>query len=363
MVRWLHIFLLSFALFGCAKNASKEFELAAVPFDEINGWTTDDFSEALPALKKSCRFPKQEWWLFCKGLDEKSSSEDVRSYLENNLIAYLVSSKGDEQGTFTGYYEASLMGSMKKTERYSVPIYGLPANLLRIDLSAFGIKNEKKQIVGRLEEGRFIPYYTRQDVNKMQAPVLLWVDNEVDVFILHVQGSGRVETEDGVVHIGYAGNNGHKFKGIGAIMSDAGVLNPGKSSMSYIREWLKENPKQAQEMMDKNPRFIFFKILPQSDGPLGASGVELTPQRSVAIDTKYIPLNTPLFLNTTDPDGKKIERLVVAQDIGSAIKGVVRADFFWGYGEEAFQKAGRMKNKGKYYLLWPKGKKLPALIE
>ena len=172
---------------------------------------------------------------------------------------------------------------------------------------------------------------------------------------MHIQGSGRVETPQGVYHVGYAGNNGHKFVGIGSILKADNVLVAGKYSMPYIRAWLKENPQKAIEYMNKNPRYIFFKILKETEGPLGALEVPLTAKRSLAIDKKYIPLGSLLYLDTTDPDGKEIRQLMVAQDVGGAINGPIRGDFFWGYGEEAFQKAGRMKSTGSYYMLLPKG--------
>ena len=227
-----------------------------------------------------------------------------------------------------------------------------------MELEKFGVTSDKKQIIGRAEKGKLAPYYKRGEMENtsLDAPVLLYVDDPVDVFILHIQGSGRVETPDGVVRIGYAANNGHAFVGIGGLMREEGVLEPGKTSMPHIREWLKKNPQKAQDIMRMNPRYIFFRILDGNlSGPLGAAGVPLTAERSLAVDTTYIPLNTPLFLNTTNANGKKINKLVVAQDIGSAIKGPIRGDYFWGYGEEAFQEAGRMKSTGSYILLWPRG--------
>ncbi len=365
----LFLKLFGICLFGCLAACSsnneqfKEFDLKPISIYKIPGWASDDFSEVLPALTKSCQNPKSDWKDFCQGLnfqDFQGSSKKVKRYLEKNLDAYLVLSDGREEGTFTGYYEASLKGSSQKDDIYQTPIYGMPTDLVRLDLKNFHVQSDKQQLIGRVENGQMIPYFKRMDFEQMQAPVLLWVDDPVDAFILHIQGSGRIETEKGIIHVGYAGNNGHEFIGIGSIMAKEGLLEPGKASMPHIRKWLKKNPEKAKLLMDQNPRFIFFRILPESDGPIGAAGVSLTPQRSIAVDTKYIPLHTPIFLNTTDPDGSKIQKLVVAQDIGTAIKGSIRADFFWGYGEEAFQKAGRMKSKGSYYLLWPKGKTPPA---
>lgn len=363
-MRRFSFLLILLALAGCAgkEELSVPMGVALTPvsFEDVDGWDADDFAAALPALQKSCAVAGAPWRAFCQGLDNVKADQ-VRAYMEKNLVPYRVTDNGSDKGVFTGYYEASLTGARQQTDTCQTPIYGVPSDMVRVDLAAFGVKSDKTQIVGRLDAGQLVPYYTRAEAGKMDAPVLLWVDSPVDAFILHIQGSGRVQTPDGVIHVGYAANNGHTFKGIGAIMADKGVLQAGKSSMPYIRDWLKDNPKQAAELMAKNPRYIFFKELPQAQAPIGAAGVELTPMRSIAVDTRYVPLHTPVFLNTQTPEGKKLQHLVVAQDIGAAIQGAVRADFFWGYGEEAFHNAGRMKSVGSYHILWPKGQKLPAI--
>lgn len=365
MGKFLFSLLALFFLYGCRTEPPKSFELKRVSFSSISGWASDDFAAALPAMLKTCEKPAADWTDFCSGLKRLKDrpSSQVRRYLEASLIPYQVYTYGSVQGTFTGYYEASLKGSFTKCSENKIPLYGVPEDLVRIDTKTFCAPGGDKGVVmGRIENGKLVPYLKRSEISedKMKAPVLLWVNDEVDAFILHIQGSGRVETEKGTVHVGYAGNNGHAFLGIGSIMSKEGLLEPGKTSMPHIRAWLKKNPEKARELMAQNPRYIFFRILPEADGPMGAAGVSLTPQRSLAVDPRFIPLGTPLFLSTSDPDGQPIERLVVAQDIGSAIKGAVRGDFFWGYGEEAFQKAGRMKSSGSYFLLWPKGKQPPA---
>lgn len=352
-------------LISCASEPEKSFDLKRVSFKELPGWRQDSLTEAMPALLKSCAAPSPEWENFCDGLLRVQDRPDrqIRTYLEAMLVPYEVHSYGHAQGTFTGYYEASLHGSFIKDEKNNVPLYGLPEDLVKLDTKTVcSPGGDKGTVMGRIENGKFQPYLTRAEIEQqsVNAPVLLWVDNAVDAFILHIQGSGRVETEQGVVHVGYAGNNGHPFQGIGGIMAKEGLLEPGKSSMPHIRAWLQQNPEKAQDLMAQNPRFIFFRILPEADGPMGAAGVTLTPERSLAVDPRFIPLGTPLYLVTTDPDGQSVEKLVVAQDIGSAIKGAVRGDYFWGYGEKAFQKAGRMKSSGRYYLLWPKGQTPPT---
>ena len=366
-MRKIAVVFLAMLLASCSTlHPDKDFFAKKVSYSKLDGWTDDEFTEVLPALKKTCENPKWQWKKFCDGLsdfDDSSSNRQIRRYIEKNLTPYAIYSYGSDKGTFTGYYEASLTGSFEKQNDNQYPIYALPDNLIRLDTrTVCQPGGDTGTVIGRVEGGRMLPYWTRKDITpeNVRAPVLVWADDEVDAFILHIQGSGRVETPDGVVHIGYAGNNGHGFVGIGSIMAAEGLLQSGKSSMPHIRKWLKENPDEARDLMNRNPRYIFFKILPQSDGPIGAAGVSLTPQRSIAVDTTYIPLGTPMFLDTKDPDGEVIQKTVVAQDIGSAIKGGIRADYFWGYGEDAFDKAGRMKSVGRYFILWPNGLKPPV---
>ncbi|MBE6449645.1 MAG: murein transglycosylase [Alphaproteobacteria bacterium] len=353
-------------LFGCTVPQNKSFAVKAVSYSSLPNWKNDNFQEVLPALQANCQALENdsEWDTFCSGIKrlENASSKQIRKFIENTMTPYAVYTYGKRQGTFTGYYEASLNGALKQDDRYKYPIYGIPNDLIILDTKTVCTANgDTGTQVGRIENKKFIPYFTREEINKkgLDAPIILWVDNPVDAFILHIQGSGRVETEDGVFHIGYAANNGHQFIGIGSVLKEAGVLESGKSSMPEIRKWLNENPEQAMEYMNKNPRYIFFKITGQADGPLGALGVPLTAKRSMAVDKKYIPLGTLLYLDTSDAQGNEIKKLVVAQDVGGAIKGAVRGDFFWGYGEEAFHSAGKMKSQGTYYMLLPKSKKVP----
>jgi membrane-bound lytic murein transglycosylase A len=178
------------------------------------------------------------------------------------------------------------------------------------------------------------------------------------VHVLHIQGSGRVTLPDGqIMRIGFAGSNGRTFKGIGSILLEAGALQPGGASMIKVREWLTQHPAEAAAYMNQNTRYIFFRQLDPSeteDGPVGAQGVSLTPLRSMAVDPRFVPLGAPVWLDTADPDGVALKRLMVAQDVGAAITGAVRGDIFWGAGEEAFSKAARMKSTGGYMVFVPR---------
>ncbi len=371
-------------------DISEEMNLSFVSFSELKGWQEDDLTQVLPALRASCLKNSPVWNDFCSGLAKfsdipafegkksfqtKSPSDDtleqrkkeIRAYLEKSLTPYQVMYAGKKDGVFTGYYEASLNGSFEKTKKYSVPIRSTPTDMVKVDWAAFG-KSGMPPVVGRVENAKLVPYFTRRQIEEQsedKAPVLLWVDDAVDKFILQIQGSGRVKMPDGsFIRIGYADSNGLPFVGISSLMREKGVLEKGKGSMPDIRAWLRAHPQQAKEIMNGNHRYIFFQVIEKNDspllpdGPTGAQGVHLTAGRSMAVDTGFVPLGTPLWLQTTDADGNPLHRLVVAQDIGSAIKGGIRGDFFWGFGEQAFQKAGRMNSSGTYFLLLPKGVKL-----
>lgn len=334
---WYSLIVSTMLATGCTSTHSlsqgRAFKLKQVSFDMLPGWENDDFKEGMPALLNSCKKPTPIFKNFCSKIDKYkySSSEEIKEYIEDKLTPYLVISYGDTVGTITGYYEAELTGSRYQTNDNQMPIYGLPD----------GYKNGKK-------------YPKREDIEEdgIDAPIIAWADDPVELFILHVQGSGRLITPDGEIKLGYAGNNARQFKGLGELLRKNGA--PALYSMPAMKKWLQENPDEAKEIMAQNPRYIFFKES-FGDSPYGAAGVVLTPKRSVAVDKNFIPMHTPLWLNTKDHNGSFIQRLVVAQDIGSAIKGGIRADYFWGHGNEAFEKAGRMKSQGTYYLLLPKG--------
>lgn len=384
---------LALALTACGEEAAPpppaepevpRAELSRVSFDALPGWHADALDDALPALRASCQrmtarasFPKapefltaqaQEvfpgpgaWSEACAALlaVPEGDAAGLRRVLTGRFIPYAVTdaASGSADGTFTGYYEAELRASPVRDGAYQVPIHGVPSDLVSVNLRAFDDSLPNQTLVGRVDAGRLVRYHDRAAIETgavaETAPVLLWTDDAVDLHVLHVQGSGRVVLPDGsTTRVGYAGNNGWKFVGIGKILKDAGVLPPGQGSMQDIRAWLKANPSVADGYMRQNPRYIFFRTI-DGAGPIGAQGVPLTARRSMAVDTRFMPLGAPLWLDAVDPDGRALQRLMVAQDVGSAIKGQVRGDFFWGTGEAALAHAGRMKSPGRYYVLLP----------
>ncbi len=330
------VFALSLIIAGCTSTHSlsqgRSFKLKQLSFDDLPGWQNDDLTMAMPSLMNSCKTPAPMFRRFCRDLPRYNgaSSSQIKAYIEQTLRPYQVISYGSKTGTMTGYYEAELTGTRYQVSKTQVPIYGLPD----------GYKKGKK-------------YPEREDIEEdgIDAPIIAWANDPVELFILHVQGSGRLITPTGEVKLGFAGSNSREFKGLGQLLKKNGA--PTLYSMPAMKKWLQENPEKAKKIMAQNPRYIFFKEN-KGDSPYGAGGVVLTPMRSVAVDKNFIPMHTPMWLNTKDPDGVQLQRLVVAQDIGSAIQGAIRADFFWGHGELAFSKAGRMKSVGSYYLLLPK---------
>ena len=347
-------------------------------FEDLPGWEADSVAEALPALRRSCRriLPRADdktigpnalggrvadWRPICEDLERLAVTDDIsaRLFFETWFTPFLVSDDGDSEGLFTGYYEAELRGDTKPNGRYRFPLYTRPADLVSVDLGDFRADLEGERIVGRVDKSRLVPYFSRAEIERGalsgQKLELIWADDPVDVFFLHVQGSGQVRLPDGrVKRVGFAASNGLPFYAIGRAMIQEKVLDGGDVSMQSIRDWLRRNPAKAESLMHRNGRFIFFREI-EGEGPIGAQGVPLTAGRSLAVDPSHLPLGAPIFLDTTWPaSDRPLQRLLVAQDTGSAIKGVVRGDFFWGSGEPALAEAGRMKQTGRYFILLPK---------
>lgn len=353
--------------------------------ESLPNWNADVVSQALPALISACAIfdtkadtvlvgPEgiggsvADWRAPCAALSllDEDDDDGLRAVLRDLFAAYSVVPSDDSEGKFTGYYEASLRGSLTRTEKYSVPLYAVPKDLIELDRRAFDLPSNIPSVIGRVQNRRLVPYDPRRSIEQdaafsERAPVLVWVDDLVDAHLLHIQGSGRVTLPGGTERrIGYAGNNGLRFRGIGGILLQAGVLGPGQGSMPSVADWLRQNPEAGRRYMEENPRFIFFRWN-DGPGPIGAFGAPLEARRSLAVDPRYIPYGAPLWLETVDPDREKLNHLVVALDTGSAIRGVVRGDYFWGAGDAAFAKAGRMNAPGRYTLFLPRSVAPPSL--
>eukprot|EP01035_Chromulina_nebulosa_P025141 gene25141-32798_t len=320
-----------------------------VVYKDLPAFKKDNIIEAIPALKRSCEvmlkqsqktYPVpsnssldgtlKDWHPFCKAVLEMNSSQraDWENLIQKYLTPYKLLINDNDQGHFTGYYEPLLHGSKRRHGRYKIPLYRYPSDasinvkIPRADIVNGALKNKKLELV--------------------------WVDNAIDAFFIQIQGSGRVKLENGeIMKIGYAGTNKHAYHAIGKTLFERGELERGKISMQSIKQWLKSHPRQAEDVMSTNESYVFFKELKNDDGPIGSQGVALTAKRSIAVDPFYIGLGAPLWIDIEHPDDskKRIQQLIVAQDTGGAIKGGLRADYFWGFGEEATDYAGKMNCK------------------
>lgn len=335
-------------------------------YAELPGWGIDDVREAWPAYLNSCVAlrNKTEWKEVCasvKNIDGKDASA-VRAYFENNFTPYRVQHlDGGVDGMITGYYEPLLKGARSKGGVYQTALYAAPNDLLTIDLGSVYPDLKNMRLRGRVVGNKVLPYPSRAEILPyLTGKELVWVDDAVDAFFLQIQGSGRVQLEDSgeVVRVAYADQNGHPYKSIGRYLVDKGELTIDQASAQGIKAWIAKNPTRQEELLNANPSMVFFKeekVLDPSIGPKGALGVALTPQRSIAIDPTQLPLGAPVFLSTTMPlSSNPLQRLMMAQDTGGAIRGAVRADFFWGFGREPGELAGRMKQRGSLWLLLPK---------
>ena len=341
--------------------------LQPATWSELPGWREHDAAAAWSAYLASCSVlvNRDAWRNACTSARElpNPDSETARRFFETHFAPYrVVNGDGSREGLVTGYYEPLLHGSHAPSERYRHPVYGVPDDLLVVDLGGLYPELKGRQFRGRLEGRRVVPYYDRAAIENGKAPVrgreIAWVDDAIDLFFLQVQGSGRIELNDGrVLRVGFTDQNGHPYRSIGRWLVERGELPLEKASMQGIKDWAQRNPARLAELMHYNARYVFFRELPaDSAGPLGALSVPLTARRSIAIDPKFVILGAPVYLATTWPNSAKpLNQLVVAQDTGSAIRGAVRADFFWGFGPEAAREAGRMKQPLRMWVLLPSG--------
>ena len=344
--------------------------LEAVSWAEVPGWMDDDPHAAWDAFLRGCgRLKAQSAWRESCALAERlPAGASARDFFETHFLPYRVANADSSvQGLATGYYEPLLRGSRSKNGAYRYPIYAAPEDLLIVDLAEINPELKHLRLRGRLEGRRVVPYYPRAEIERglpaLAGRELLWVDDPVDLFFLQIQGSGRVRLPTGeLVRVGYADQNGQPYKSIGRYLVEQGELKLEEASMQGIKAWGAANPAQLEDLLKRNPSYVFFRELPggESDsgsgasGPVGALGVALTPERSIAVDPRHIPLGAPVFIATTWPDSAlPLARLVLAQDTGGAIRGAVRADFYWGSGAEAGSLAGKMRQKGRLWALMP----------
>lgn len=345
--------------------------LKPAQWEEIDGLQMDNLSQAWPGWMLSCStlVNKAVWKNACNAaaqLNEQTAknpdSSQIQQYFKQYFSVYKASNQdGTDTGMITGYYEPLLKGSRTKSAQYPNPLYAPPDDMITVELDSVFPELKFKRVRGRLVGNKLVPYYNRAEIEKENSPLrgreFIYIDDMIDVFFLQIQGSGLVQLENGEqVHVGYADQNGHPYNSIGRLLVERGELTLAQASMQGIKNWARSNLAKLRDLLNSNPSYVFFRELPAGlPGPLGALGVPILGERSVAIDPKFIPLGAPIFLSTTEPNSTKpLKRMMMAQDTGGAIKGGVRADFFWGAGPEAGAKAGAMKQTGKIWVFLPR---------
>jgi membrane-bound lytic murein transglycosylase A len=350
------------------KPAPETARYEARGFSDLPGWREAQLEPSLRAFlggcarlaaaKKACELAKAV---------PPGDEGAARRLFESEFTPYaVVSSESGDSGLITGYYEPIINGSRTQTALHRHPIYGVPDDLVVVDLGTVSPETRGLRLRGRLDGRRLVPYWSRGEIDArgsaLAAPVIAWSADPVELFFLQIQGSGQVQLENGErLRVGYADQNGHPYRSLGRHLVERNELLLEQASMQGIKAWAAANPAKLQEALSQNPSYVFFRELPTSDGPIGALSVPLHAERSLAVDRRFIPLGAPVYLATTFPLSEQpLERLMAAHDTGGAIRGVVRGDFFWGTGPDAGSQAGRMRQQGRLWLLWPSGEPLPS---
>ena len=344
-------------------------------FAELPGWTDDSMTDAWPAFLASCAAVSQKpaWVAPCAAARaiDRNDAFAIRDFFESRFVPNRVTTtEGNDTGLVTGYYEPLLHGSLTRVPPYLTPLYGVPDDLLIVDMTSLYPELKGKRLRGKLIGRTVVPYPARGDLaanGNLRGNEIVWVDDPINAFFLEIQGSGRVELNVGdrvtdTVRLAYADQNGQPYKSIGKWLVDRGEMTLSQASMQSIKGWALLHPERLEELLAANPSEVFFKVEPITDptrGPKGALGVSLTPQRSIAVDSRIVPLGSPVFLATTLPSSNSpLQRLMMAQDTGGAIAaapdGAVRADYFWGFGADAAEQAGKMKQQGRMWVLVPR---------
>ncbi len=362
MIKTLLAFFLLLFFTGCEKEKiEKKPEISnaflkEISFQKLKGFGQDNLQLALEVFKKDCKARRVNRNLkeVCKKVVNYTNGKE---FFTTNFTPYkLLNKKKSSQGLITGYYEPILNGSMTKTDTFKYPIYEKPTDLISVRLNSVYPSLKKYTLRGKIVGKTLVPYESRKEIEKSahsKLTPLLFVDNKVDRFFLEIQGSGKVKLQDGqIVNVGYAGQNGRKYYPVGRKLIKDGEVLKKDMSLQAIKKWCDENPTKVDDLLNLNDSKVFFMISKKT--ATGSLGVELVAKRNLAVDRNFIPLGFPVFINTTNPlDDKQINTLMVAADTGGAIKGDVRADFFWGNGKVAKLSAGKMAQKGNLTILIP----------
>jgi membrane-bound lytic murein transglycosylase A len=379
IVRSLAVSLIAILAAGCVSLRERGADTRATgparyeqtSFDELPGWRDAPLMPSLRAYIAGCPKLGNSLARACQAARVAAEGDErsARDFFESAFTPYaIIAPDGSREGLVTGYYEPILAASREHAGPYQYPVLGMPSDLLIVDLGDVYPELANLRLRGRLDGRRVVPYYSRADIaangRDVAAPPIAWVADPVELFFLQIQGSGQLVLDNGVrIRVGYAEQNGHPYRSLGRHLVDRGELPLERASMQGIKLWADANPGKLQDALNYNASYVFFRELPADGGPPGALGVPLTGEYSIAVDRRYTPLGAPVFLATTYPNSQQpLQRLMVAQDTGGAIRGALRADFYWGTGEDAGALAGRMRQRGRMWILWPRGEPLPAAL-
>jgi membrane-bound lytic murein transglycosylase A len=351
-------------------------QIERTSFENLNGWTTAHLEVSLAAFRRSAEEilttahgfkrtseysgQREDWIAVCEGA---SKAKDAHSFFKTNFIPFKIHDDKRPDGLFTGYYEPLAKGSRTRTERYTVPIYRRPPELVSFPAEIEAANGFR---YGQLVEGSPNPFHNRRQIETGaldgRGLEICWLDSWTDAFFIHVQGQGRIALDDGTtLRLAFAAKNGQPYSSIGSALLAKGHGTPATMSMQFLREWIEANPKAGRELMWQNNSYIFFRDISVPDpslGGLGAAQVNLTPHHSLAIDRHYWMFGTPFWLETATPPeaaggAAPFSNLMIGQDTGTAIRGLLRGDVYWGWGEIAITNAGHMKSPGRMTALLP----------
>lgn len=357
--------------------------LVSATFDDLPGWSGADHHALLEKFVAQCseqgnalakrKSTPLELVEFCRKTRREltaNPSLPAQFWMESELAVWqLQKEDGSKEGLLTGYFEPLLQGSRRSEGAFQYPLYAEPADLISVDLASLDPDLKGKRLRGRLQGNKLVPFFDRETWERIgpdREEPIVWINDELDAFLLQVQGSGRVQLRDGsVIRLSYANQNGHPYKSIGGVLVRWGELTVEQATIPGIRQWAEKNPKRVKELLNQNPSMVFFaenKVLNPQDGPVGALGVPLHGGVSIAIDRSRIPYGSMMWLQSTNPaTNEPMEQGTLAQDTGGAIRGRVRADYFWGTGKEAGDLAGITRQPLKLWLLWPRDATLPDI--
>ena len=361
------VLLAGFAWFVFRGLGERPPEAPEIAFEKVDvaslpGWSGDDIAGFRAAMMRSCaRWPNRTNPLgphiaaACKTVPDDPA--ELKTHLARHWTAWRIG--GGEAGRLTGYYEPVYRGSRVRSAEYDVPLHAVPDDLITVRLSDFD-EDLSGTIRGRVKGDRLIPYHDRRAIRQGAldgvAEKVIWLADPVDAFFLQIQGSGRVVLPDGdVAYVGYAGQNGRAYRAIGRDLIAWGEVAAADMSMQAIRQWLEDHPDRVNELLDLNASYVFFTER-EAEGAIGAEGVVVTPERSIAIDRRLWYFGLPFWIDAAGAEGEQpVRRLAMGQDTGGAIRGPVRADLFLGPGDEAGERAGRLNRPLDMWLLLPEG--------